>query len=249
MFGLSFRRKPTAPLDPLETLLADAAAGDSEARERLLRSYMPFVDRVVATTCGRPVTRTDDEFQIALLALNEAVDAYQAERGSFIGFAETVMKRRLIDSFRSTARTKEMPFSVFDEEDDEGNMLNAVEVDTAVKAFQQAEESAARADEIGRYAAELAQFGLSFAQLIEITPKHADARENALEVARLIADDPNLAALFLKNKTLPLKQLESRVTVSRKTLERQRNYIVAVVVVLLGDFEMLHAFVRKEGER
>lgn len=241
---LSFRRKLTAASDTLETLLAQAREGNGDAREQLLRDYFPFVERVARDTCRRPVTRTDDEFQIALMAMNEAIDAYQAGRGSFVGFAETVMRRRLIDSFRGV-RVREVPFTTFDEEDGEGNIQNAVENATAVRAYSEDEEATARAQEIALYSQELERFGLSFLELVEVSPKHADAREHAIEVARLIASDAQLRQLFLKSRSLPLKQLQSRVAVSRKTLERQRGYIVAVTVLLLGDYELLQAFVQR----
>ncbi len=244
MKRLSFRRKHTAASDTLETLLAQAREGDREAREQLLGNYFPFVERVTRSTCKRPVTRTDDEFQIALLAMNEAIDAYQPGRGSFVGFAETVMRRRLIDSFRGM-RPREVPFTAFDEEDGEGNLQNVVETATAVRAFKEEEEAAARAQEVALYAKELEHFGLTFQELVKLSPKHADAREHAIDVARLIATDAQLRQAFLKSRSLPLKQLQSRVAVSRKTLERQRGYIVAVAVLLLGDYELLRTFIQR----
>lgn len=246
---LPFRRTPRAAPDSLETWLEQAQSGDKEAREQLLKSYMPFVDRVVSSVCGRAVARTEDEFQIALVALNEAINVYQSQRGSFIGFAETVMKRRLIDTFRARARTKEVPFTSFDEEDDEGHVQNAVEADSALRAYQVQQETQERAEEIARYGEELKRYGLSFGVLVDSSPKHADARENALSVARLIADDASLLGHLQRTGNLPLKQLESRVAVSRKTLERQRQYIVATVVLLAGDYEVLQSFVRKGGAR
>lgn len=241
---LSFRRKRTVASDTLETLLAQAREGNKDAREQLLREYSPFVERVARSTCKRAITRTDDEFQIALVAMNEAIDSYQPGRGSFVGFAETVMRRRLIDSFRGK-RLREVPFTAFDEEDGEGNVQNAVETATAVRAYADDEEAAARSQEIALYSQELERFGLTFRELVKLSPKHADARENAIAVARLIATDAQLRQTFLKSRSLPLKQLQSRVGVSRKTLERQRGYIVAVTVLLIGDYELLRAFVQR----
>ncbi|MCY0900562.1 MAG: RNA polymerase sigma-I factor [Firmicutes bacterium] len=247
MVRLPFRRSPRSESEDLESWVALAQSGDADARERLLKSYMPFVDRVVSTTCGRAVGRTDDEFQIALVAFNEAITGYKTDRGSFIGFAETVMRRRLIDTFRARARRKEVPYTAFDEEDEEGHVQNAVETDTALRAHQEREEQQDRAEEIVRFSAEIARYGLTFQTLVEASPKHSDARESALEVARLVAGDEDLLGHFQRTGTLPLKQLEGRVAVSRKTLERQRQYIVAVVVLLAGEYDLLQAFVRKEG--
>jgi len=60
---------------------------------------------------------------------------------------------------------------------------------------------------------------------VQICPKHRDARERALEVAKIITDHAEMKRHVLEKKELPLKDLESLVQVSRKTLERQRKYI------------------------
>ena len=250
MVRLPFVRKrpyEQAPSESLDALLADAKNGNKEARDTLLRSYQPFVDRVVAHVCGRAVSRTEDEFQIALLAMNDAIDRYEDDRGSFIGFAEMVMRRRLIDHFRVNERQKERPFSAFEIEDEEGNVQNTVEVDASVALYRMNEQTSARAEEIERYKAELALYGVSFKSLAENSPKHHDARSSAIAVARILVEDEILRKLFLKSRSLPLKQLQGKVTVSRKTLERQRNYIVSVAVLMLGDYELLQGFIR-EGD-
>ncbi len=218
MIRLSLRRKQAALPDTLEELVALAVAGEKDAREQVLQSYLPFVERVASHTCGRAIARTDDEFQIALLALNEAIDSYVTARGTFIRFAETVMRRRLIDSFRVNQRRRELPFTTFDETDEEGNVQNAIEVASALHAYRHEEEAARRAEEIQRYADELGSYGIQFNDLMESSPKHTDAREHALEAARLVAHDEALRTYFLRTKLLPLKQLAPQVAVSRKTL-------------------------------
>jgi RNA polymerase sigma factor len=240
---MPFRRQTSASAT-LSSLLEEAKAGAKPAREQLLRDYLPFVEKVACATCKRAIGRTDDEFQIALLAMNEAIDAYQIERGSFVGFAETVIRRRLIDSFRMNQRAREVPFTSFDEEDEEGNVQNAVELGAALRDYGEQEEARERAEEIAAYSRELEMYGLTFRDLVAQSPKHVDAREHAIAVARLIAEDTELRQQFRRHRTLPLKQLTGRVAVSRKTLERQRGYIVAVAVLLLGDYERLRAFVQ-----
>ena len=41
---------------------------------------------------------------MALLAFNEAIDAYDQERGSFISFSQTVIQRRLVKEFGVSRR-------------------------------------------------------------------------------------------------------------------------------------------------
>jgi len=52
-----------------------------------------------------------------------------------------------------------------------------------------------------------------------------------------------LEYLFQKKK-LPLKRLEEKVNVSRKTIERNRIYIVAMVLILSGDYRFLGDYLK-----
>lgn len=244
---LPFRRKKTDDSgQELYTLLQLAKDGDEDARNQLIESYVPFVLRTASQASKRYIDRTrDDEFSIALLAMNEAIDRFDLERKvSFIGFAETIIRRRLIDYFRTQkSHQRQVPWTEFDVLDDEDNATNFVEVQSSVDAFARSEERRSRAEEIAEYAKQLTAFELTFTDLVDLSPKHADARKSAIEVARLIANDPTMRAYVFERKSLPLKMLEDVADVSRKTMERQRKYILAVVVLLCGDFDFLRSYI------
>jgi RNA polymerase sigma factor len=243
---IPFRRKRNDETLDLNELLILAREGDEDARNQILKDYIPFVAKSASQATGRYINQgNDDEFSIALAAFNEAIDRYDMERGtSFLGFADTVIRRRLIDFFRSkVSRNRDVPLTEFDVEDDEDNIINYVEVQKSLEAHQIKSEEEARAEEIGRYIKMLEQFEISMEELVELSPKHVDARENAMEVARIIASKSELREYLLEKKSLPLKLLSSYVTVSRKTIERQRKYIIAIVLILIGDFEMLQDYI------
>ena len=50
--------------------------GKEEARENLIKKYLPFIFKVTARTCKRFVYWEDDEVSVALLAFNEALNKY-----------------------------------------------------------------------------------------------------------------------------------------------------------------------------
>jgi RNA polymerase sigma factor len=237
----------SAPPDSsaLDKLLAAARGGDKQAREDLIRQYTPLALRVGSQVSGRYLqVGRDEEVSVGLLALNEAVDRFDPERGaSFISFAEMVIKRRLIDFYRRQKGKVEIPLSELESEDDEGNTLQHVEQREAVERFALQQEADDRKHEIVRYTRRLAEFGIRFSELVEISPKHEDARERALEAAKLVARNPLFAEHMQTKKELPLKQLEERVGVSRKTLERQRKYIIAVALIMLEDFYHLRQYI------
>jgi RNA polymerase sigma factor len=243
---LSFRRKKTEEISDLDQLLSRARSGDEEARNQLLKDYIPFVAKSASQATGRYIRRgQDDEFSVALAAFNEAIDRYDIERGSsFLSFSDTVIKRRLIDYFRSKqAKQKDLPFSDFEIQDEEENVINYVEVQKSVEAHHKQVESDARREEIMRFTQLLQGFEISMEELVDISPKHQDARENAIEVAKVIARDAELRSHLLTKRSLPLKSLMKHVSVSRKTIERQRKYIIAVSLILTGDFDMLQDYI------
>jgi RNA polymerase sigma factor len=90
----------------------------------------------------------------------------------------------------------------------------------------------------------LKEFGLSFEELIEQSPKHLDARKNAIKVAKALIENEDLKELLFKKKKLPIKQLEKIVSVSRKTIERNRKYIVSMAIILAGDYVYLKEYIK-----
>lgn len=246
VFLLSLSGNSTPP--SVERLLEPARRGDKQAREDLLKQFTPLVLRVGSQVSGRFLEMgRDEEVSIGLLALNEAIDRFDPERGaSFISFAEVVIKRRLIDYYRRQKGGREVPLSQFETEDEEGNPLQTVERREALDRYALQQEKEDRKSEIVRYARRLAEFGIKFSELVEICPKHEDARERAIEAARLVARTPLFAQHMQTKKELPLKQLEELVGVSRKTLERQRKYIIAVALIMLEDFYYLKQYIAGE---
>ncbi|MCL6581059.1 MAG: RNA polymerase sigma-I factor [Firmicutes bacterium] len=236
----------------LEGLLAGARRGEAEARESLVRRYTPFVLRVASQAAGRYVELgRDDEASVALVAFNEAIDRYDPARGtSFLGFAATVIRRRLVDHFRhDLARRREVPLSVLggaaeaprvSAEEPPGETETALSL--AEQAYREQEEAQARLEEVRRYRELLAAYGISLAELVRLSPRHADARRRAVAAARLLAGRPELAGYLRARGELPLRSLEQATGLSRKTLERQRKYIIAVALILLEDLPYLEAY-------
>lgn len=230
---------------PVDRLLKPARAGDRQAREDLIRAYTPLVLRVGSQVSGRYLNvGRDEEVSVGLMALNEAIDRFDPERGaSFITFAELVIKRRLVDHYRRQKGQAEIPLSEFEVDDGEGNALQSVENRQAIDEHLKQLEAEERKHEIIRFGKRLAEFGIKFSELVDVSPKHEDARVRAMEAAHTVAGDPLLSQHLLTRKELPLKQLEERVDVSRKTLERQRKFIIAVALLLLEDYYHLRHYI------
>ncbi|HWI55348.1 MAG TPA: RNA polymerase sigma factor SigI, partial [Desulfobacteria bacterium] len=219
-------------------------------RERLIKSYTPFILKTASKVSGRYVRLgEDDEVSVSLMAFNEAIDCFDTARNhSFLSFAETVIKRRLIDYFRKeTAFTKKVvPLSSFEQDDgDNEGTYYYLESKQSIEVYQEKNAIAERKEEILQFTKKLSDFGISFQELVSISPKHEDARIRAMEVAKIIASDADMSNHLITKKELPLKQLEANVGISRKTLERQRKYIIAITLVFISDFEYLKQYLVK----
>ena len=245
---LAKKRKPAAEAsgEAIEAEVAAIQAGDKALREDVLGRYQPYVAKTAARFCKRYVDpESDDEYSIALSAFNEAIDAFDAQAGrSFLSFAETVIRRRLTDYVRKEQRhASHIPQSAFLTEDEEGETFDPIDVDASVDRFQLERENEERKLEIETLNRELADYGITFADLVEGSPKHEDTRRSFISIGVAISRERSLFEPLTNKKTLPLKELSERVEVSRKTLERGRKYIIAVALIHLGHYPHLQSYV------
>jgi RNA polymerase sigma factor len=216
--------------------------GDLRMRNQFITDYQPYVAKVVSRFCKRYIDPSlDDEFNIGLAAFNEAINQYSTTGGSsFLGFAETVIRRRLIDYIRKEQRhSQQVPFSSFDVEDDELNVINPIENQQALDAHVKQSGIEARKSEINDLNRSLSEFGIRFIDLVEASPSHADSRDALFKIGKLLADNAEWMHILLIKRTLPIKEILGGVQVSRKTLERNRKFIIAVALIHEGPYPFL----------
>lgn len=231
-----------------EQLVALIQLGDLYMRNQFITDYQPYVAKIVSKFCKKFIDPAcDEEFSVGLSAFNEAISQFSPTGGSsFLGFAETVIRRRLIDYVRKEQKhNQQIPISSFDSEDDEQNVINPVETQQAVNAFEKQTEIDARRNEISELNLALSLYGIRFMDLVDASPTHADSREALFKIAKLMAENASLMQILLIKRTLPIKELLDEVKVSRKTLERNRKFIIAVALIHYGSypylFEYLHS--------
>lgn len=244
MLGLLF---PPFKKKGLEEIVLKIQNGENALRNELISSFKPFIAKTVSSVCRRYINESDDEFSIGLIAFNEAIDKYCPKKGSsLLAFAETLVKRRVIDYLRSHARRQDHILDLT-LENDQNTTQSYLETEKSMQEYEKFKETQKRKEEIGRYQERLLEFDVSFSDLVQNSPKHADARKGAIAIAKLLVSDPELNRFLLAKKRLPIKQLEEKVSVSRKTIERNRKYIIAVSLILNGDFLFLQEYI-KGGE-
>jgi RNA polymerase sigma factor len=90
----------------------------------------------------------------------------------------------------------------------------------------------------------LKPYGLSFQELVKVSPSHEDSRQTAIQIAQIIVETDEFYEMLLTKKRLPMKELEELVNVSRKTIERHRKYIVAIVILLKSDLHYIKDYLK-----
>lgn len=231
----------------IEELVKSAQDGDEFVLDYLLRTYQPFIAKNVSEVCKRYIDpKRDDEFSIGLSAFNEAIMQYAPERGSFFAFAKLVVKRKVIDYIRYT--TKNPTAVSLDESFDEEQMENPAEISLVKENYKKEQDAWYRKQEIIEYSKKLAEFKITLEELTKVSPKHKDARESAIHTAKILYNDEELRSFVKTTHKLPIKDLVKLVDVSKKTLERNRKFIVAIFIVLDGEYIFLKEYVKGIGQ-
>lgn len=203
---------------------------DETALEDFIKSQEGFIIKAASRTSKHYITKSDDEWSIALSAFVEAVEKYDLDKGSFMAFAELLIRRRLIDWFRINGRSNEV-IHVEDIENEPDTSRETEEIRLEILALEE----------------DLKLYGISFMDLADASPKAQKTRDTCRKAINWIIENPLIINQMKENKQLPIRIIENNSGVPRKILERHRKYIIAVVEILAGDYPWLNEYVRQEG--
>ena len=221
-----------------------AAKEDVQAADRLIGTYLPFIKTETAKFLKRPpVEGHDDELSIAMIAFHEAIGGYSRTRGAFLKYAAMLIRSRLIDYSRREQRHSRV-ISLDAPAREEDTTLGEVLVGERDPHEETASRDATRA-EIEELARQMKEFGVDLSNVADNCPKQQrtlDACRKALQYAR---ENPELLDDLLKTKRLPIGQLAAGSGVERKTLERHRKYMVALLLIYTNGYEIIRGHLKQ----
>ena len=235
----------------------DIMAEESKTDEKIMNKFIAqneyFILKCASSVARNYISKSDDEWSVALGAFTEAVKNYSMEKGSFFNFAELVIRRRLIDFIRSQSRySSEISVNPslfsFDADDDEDGVSIKIEV---------AEEISHTTNNASKLEIELANeifssYGFSFFDLTDCSPKAKKTKYACAKAVAYVLRNPILVSNMKVKKILPIKIIEKNVKIPRKILERHRRYIIAAIEIISGNFIYLAdymRFIREEFEK
>ena len=86
-------------------------------------------------------------------------------------------------------------------------MENPAEVAAVLEFYNEEQDAINRRAEILDFREKLRGFKLSLEELTRVSPKHRDARDTAVRIARILINDKELKEYVLNKKKLPIKKL------------------------------------------
>lgn len=219
------------------------AKTDSQKADDFIRSYIPFIRSEASKAVSRQCTEHDDEYSIAMMAFYEAIMSYERFRGAFLPYASTVIKSRLIDYNRKESRHKNN-ISLYQEtsETDERELIETIPDKT--DNFEELVDRQATQQEIQELSRVMKDFGISFSDVADNCPKQERTLKSCGDAIRYAADNKELLDLLLRTKKLPMAELVAGSGAERKTLERHRKYILAMLLVQTNGYEMIRGHIK-----
>ena len=215
-----------------------AAKEDMEAADRLIGSYMPFIKSETAKFLKRPpMEGHDDELSIAMIAFHEAVRGYSRSRGAFLKYAAMIMKSRLIDYRRKEQWHGNVISLDAPAGEDDAPLSDTIADETDHnEAYVVREATRAEIEELTR---QMREFGVSLSDVADNCPKQQRTLEACRKALWYAKEHPELLDELLKTKRLPIARLSEGSSTERKTLERHRKYMVALLLIYTNGYEII----------
>lgn len=217
-----------------------AAKENHQAADRLLNQYLPFIKSETAKYLHRsPVEGEDDEFSIALLAFHEAIRSYQKMKGAFLPFAARIIRSRLIDYSRKERRhTGVLSLHEYEDHNDESQPIINQVCNGQDELSEHTQLTAAK-EEILEFSNTLKLYGLSLPDIADNSPKQTRTLAACHQALRYAKENPKVFQNLTETKKLPIALLVSGSGVERKTIERHRKYMLAILLAYTNGFEII----------
>ncbi len=227
-----------------------AAKENMQAADDLIRAYIPFIKKEASGFLSRICTEQDDEFSIALMAFHEAILGYEKKKGAFLPYAALTIRSRLIDYCRKESR-HQGTLSLSDKHDEEDAPLQDKLADPK-DAYEESISLAATRQEIAELTTVMTSFGISLTDVALNSPKQDRTLQACARAVRFAAANRELLEELLHTKKLPLSKLAAGAGIEKKTLERHRKYVLAMLLIQTTGYEIIRGHIRhvlkgKEG--
>lgn len=204
---------------------------DIEKRSNFIKQYLPFIIKTVSdVSCKYIAIGESDELSVGMMAFDEAIMRYIPEKGAFIPYAKRVMESRLITYRSKETRSTNEPIDNY--------------VNLSYKCEH--EDLGVLTEEIEIWKNELLKFKITFKKLAVERPSHKDTKERTYYLAESISKNNNFVTFMYEKFRLPITQIHNTLKVSLKILERNKCYIISLVIIFAKELGALKRWINRE---
>ncbi len=161
---------------------------NEEGISQFIEEHIPFVIGKVSKATNRYIRRESDEtFVVGLEAFHEAIQKYDINKGMFLSFANQVIKSRLIDWMRKEKSFNDRHVSIGDDD---------------LRDSSDLEEEVMLKEEVYECKQKLAQFGVTFDDLVDQAPQKGKTLRKITDIGRQASKDSQIVDQLYATKKI-----------------------------------------------
>ncbi len=211
--------------------------------DELIKEYMPFIKSETSKFLHRVPTYDDDELSISMIAFHEAIRSYSRTRGSFLKYASVIIKNRLIDyAIKEQKQSGVLSIEMLGEERETSVENNMPDKKDEVAEYEMRDATKSEIVELIR---QMEPFGVSLSDVADNCPKQQKTIKACADAIEYAKQHPELLDEFLRTKRLPMAELTKGSGAERKTLERHRKYLVALLLIYTNGYEIIRGHIKQ----
>jgi RNA polymerase sigma factor len=178
-----------------------------------------------------------------MMAFYEAIKAYDSDKGHFFPFASNVVRNNLIDHIRKIYRQEGKTVSLEVQDSDISPDRSAAVEEVSIRQFEDNRRRDYIVDEIEQFKAELSEWGITMESLAQQSPKHKKVAQAYKQVIAQVLESPDILQTIQLKRYFPIKAISNITGLPQKKLERARTFILASLIIKMGDYDYLSDYV------
>jgi len=201
--------------------------GDIALRERFIEENKNMIMKVVSQILGKSAIPTNSkEYDAAITAFNYCIDHYDFNGNeTFTAYSEKIIK--------------EWIYHFLWEENSNSLTIDDPSTDNSKEYLYRNFENK---DEIIVFKQKLWEFGITLRDLFFLGPREVDQIMFSLNIAKTIAGSKILYKNMFNFKTVPIDDLDEKIRIQKKLIEKNKEYIIALSIILKSDLKVLKSY-------
>ena len=216
--------------------------------ENLISDFKPYFAHVATKYAIRSLDSHKDElFNVAQMAFYEAIQGFDRKRGHFFPFAKLVVRNNVVDYIRKNYRKNEHTVPLEDSYEVDGRSVSNLLSKVSIEQYEGTLRQKRLSEELQQFRLALATWKISMESLVKESPKHKTLAGTYKGVVQMIMNNAEILNTIRNKHYLPVKEISKISGLPQKKIERARTFILAAILIKIGDYDFLSDYVEGWG--